>query len=523
MLLTSESILATLRPFANLNRKPDFKANALALMLVPVVMRLSGLLFFVLIGRYYGQREIGAYRSALVFAWHFLEFSRLGLNPLLLRDMASRTHMAPRTHGAALTIRIGASLVSWLIIAMFLSVTANDILIPLIIIFSLAIPFTLISETNGQAFIVIGRGDLNLLLETVGGTAYIALSILALWLNLGVTGLAVAKTASLMAQMAFSILLVQRGPHFISFMTTWPEVRALFLHGLPFAGIGVTAFVISEAEVIILAWFQSLDTVGLYVSGQAFISALKSIVVGIGLACAPLLAAQYRQNKQKNMEETLYRGVRLSAWVTLSVSTLVSTLGLLIIITLLGQEFRTASLTFSILAWTLPFYGFCNLVGYGIMAAGGERQMLLINIIITILIVCLNLWSIPRFNPLLAPAIVSVGVYAFYGILYFLLARALKVADTSLFRAYLLPLGVAIPVGVLLAFAVGASQAEHFQELHPPAQFLLLGLLGTAGAVPFLLAAWACGDIRIERLFKGNLRGIPNGEKGEVLGTDHQP
>jgi O-antigen/teichoic acid export membrane protein len=272
--------------------------------------------------------------------------------------------------------------------------------------------------------------------------------------------------------------------------------------------------VISDSDVFLLRQLTSLELVGVYAAAQTIISVLKSTLVGIEFASAPVLANLFAARKADELQSFSRTSLRLSAWLSFFCIALLAVMAPPIMDHLFGEAFSAAASSLQLLVWALPFYGVHCIVGASILAAGGERPLVGINVLVMVLSVGLNIWLIP-INPLLAVSGVAVVSYAVCAVLYLVLAAHLGVQPLALVRVYVRPALAAAGVALVVRLCIGPAQTlleSLGLALGPdwlPAIALdlaWLSLTALTGLGAYLLLLWLLGELDPGRL--GGLRGL---------------
>ena len=467
-------------------------SSSAALALIPIIVRLAGFAFVILVARGYGERDLGVYRFSLALVWYFLEFARFGLGPLLVRDMAARPVDADSIWRTGLLVRSGAVGLGWVALAVISIVLQYDIVTcRMIALFALAMLFVLAGETNNQAFIATGKASWNLLTEAIGSISFLALGLFALYLNSGIVGLAAAKLLSAAFQAGIGWLVISRHLFPIRLSMSSRMVRAMLTQCWPFALLAVTAYLISEGDVFIIRQMSGFEMVGLYVAAQTLIGVGKSGLAGLGLAVSPLLAEGFVQGNLDRMYNLSRVSLRLAAWTSgASIAALTALAGPLISV-MLGDSFGEAASALQIVVWVLPSYAICNILGFGILATGGERTMVKINSVVALTNIGLNVLLIP-INPLIGASSAAVLSYLLCLTLYIREAHNRRVCPPDLGRLHLRPALSA--AGMFLALQTGIYVVGGDASL--PATFALL----SGGAILYVCLLWILGDLDKETL-----------------------
>jgi O-antigen/teichoic acid export membrane protein len=474
--------------------------KATLLAAVPLLARLGTFLITVVVAQRYGESQLGAFRFAHVLAWTFLELARLGLSSLLLREIAARPSRTRAIFYSALTARLFAAGVSWLILIILMSIVDYDPTTRQLVTFlAPSILFRMISETNDDAFIATGRTSLPFVTEAVGTASFMGFSFMALAVGLGIPGLGMARLAGTALQAMIGFTLIGR--------TLWPPrfaggsggLTRLLREAWPFMIIGLTAYAISEADMILLRHLTSLGTTGLYSAAQAILSMAKLMLVAVGVATAPVLAGLFAAGRVTELKAYSRISLRLSNWFSFLCISLVTVIARPALGAVFGETFASAAGPLRVLVWVMPFYGYCNIVGYSIMAAGGEKALMAINVLVTLLSVGLNLALIP-INPLMAVSTVTVASYAGCALLYRRLAARLGVQPEPLTRLNVKPALAAAVTAATLGFGMFArgDVPGLLARLRIPAsaaELVWLTLVALAGTAIYLILLLLLGEL----------------------------
>lgn len=467
-------------------------SNSAALALVPMVARLAGFALVILVARGYGEHDLGIYRFSMALVWYFLEFARLGISPLLVRDMAARPVDAGNVWWSGLLLRSGAAGLGWVILAIMAIILKYDIATcQMIALFSVAMLFVLLCDTNNQAFIATGKAGWNLLTEAAGSISFVVLGVVALYLNGGIVGIAIAKLLSVTLQAAIGWWLVARYLFPIQPHASSKIVSTMLAQSWPFAMIAVTATLISEGDVFILRQSRGFEIVGLYVAAQTLVGVIKSGLAGLGLAVSPLLAEAFASSDLSRMAAMSRVSLRLAAWANGAAIAALAALAEPLMFAMYGGPFGESASVLRVVVWVLPSYAICNILGFGIVATGGERVMVKINMLVTLTNIGLNLLLIPL-DALIGAGGAAVLSYLLCLMLYTHEARNRRICPLDLGRLHLRPLLAS--AGMYLMLRTGIGMAGENISL------TLVAVLAAAGVALYGIFLWLLGDLDKETL-----------------------
>lgn len=265
-----------------------------------VLARAANMVFFVLLIRFLGESEAGAYTLGFTFATLLMQLSLGGLDQLLLREIGRAPHQSDVLLGSFLTARFFSSSLCFVALALLLYSSfgyqpyVNAVVLVLgasllpdsltmlcqayLIAHDRVAYITLFSGLSGAIKLVVGATILWL-----GGTALAAAwvvlgaSILSLLLHIGV----------IIRNFHWPRLSCEQGFWFAQARAEWP----IFI-------IGIIGTIEGTFDALMLSR-RNVAEVGVYGAATAILSALLIVSTAFRQIILPIMAAHYRESRDR--------------------------------------------------------------------------------------------------------------------------------------------------------------------------------------------------------------------------------
>jgi len=402
----------------------------------------------------------------------------LGVEKIVLREIAREPERAPSLLGAAISLRvllsIGAAALSALFFALF-SPTAT--LARLGALASLSLPLSVgsIYPAYYQAVLRVGMAAWITVVQGAITSGLLLLAALApaaasARLPLVVAAVALAPIPSLAA----SAWIARRDvrPRIPGDRALWGPLLG---QAAPLAFNMICILVSLRADQVILRSLKGAEALGHYSAALRFFDAFTIVPSVLLLSVFPLMARFDRVTPERLYEAARWSYKALSIFI-LPVALAATVLAEPIVRTIYGAPFLPAARPLAILIWSL-FFSFASMVTFdAVTAAGRQRVFLVLSVFTTAVNVALNLLLIPRYGA--TGAATAALLYAASNLPILAALRSTRPLVGELISASWRPL---LAAGLLsLAPALGLPRAAFLASLFP-AYALLLFASGALG------------------------------------------
>jgi O-antigen/teichoic acid export membrane protein len=355
------------------------RRNSIHLLLARISAQALAILFIALLARRLGVADFGQFTVIAAILLLGNTFTNFGTDTVLIRELnrAPAPGIIPQTFALQLALTT-----LWVIVTLLLEPNSP------ILLYSLSLfPLALISVANA-ALRAHGRMDLVLALSLINGSvqliaAYFSLDIFTLCLNLLIGHFLIAAVSYLLCIASLS--------HFS--LLPLPNFSPLLKLTIPFAAL--TFLLVLSQRLGVLATSALLGD-----SATGIFSSVTRIVDGLKLGHYAILGALLPVISRRSLEasQSFRKGFILLIVISLLMAIALTLLPRLIISTLYGDEFLSATHLLPLLGWSLIPYTVSSFISYDLIARGQENTLVKATAISLAFYVLLYFWLIPTYH-----------------------------------------------------------------------------------------------------------------------------
>lgn len=444
---------------------PRFVRNSLLLIGIEMLAKALGVVFFVLVARFLGAKDLGLLAFATAVANFIVIPARFGFETVVQRDVGRRP---ADTLAYFRSIGLLKSLISLGVMVMYVAALkiagcGELTVMALVACFTLMYSFM---EFLNAFFRANQRPALELAVRSFFSVSNLVLGLAVLYAGWRLVGVVSSQLLSVVLAVLLGVWILRRIARPVK--THWDH-RSLTKNlaaAAPFAGILVALYFSNQIGVIILTPLAGTEEVGYFAAAARLFDALTLIPAAVMGAFLPLMSQLYVQTLT-GFVRTLNFTIRYLFILTAPVVVLTIILAPRIIGLLYHQAFAPSVPALQILSGALLF-SFWNCASETVLVARNrERPLLKLAWLIAGIHVAANLLLIPRFTYLGAcwAVLATQGIYSIIlfrkllrrylslaGVCRLLVLPALSVA---LMGATLVPLRncslmLSIPAGLLV-------------------------------------------------------------------------
>lgn len=376
--------------------------NSLLLLGIEAGSKLLGLIFFILLARYLGARDLGLYATAVAWANLLVLLPKFGLETLVGREVGRRPTAALAYWRQLSLLKAGLMAVALLGLAgvFRLLFPAHWLLLWLLGSFVCAYSFL---EFFNAFFRALGRAAGEVWGRLWFSCWNLGLGTLVLWRGGRLPAVAGTQFLSVLSSLAFAGWLLhrwipRRAP--VVLQESYPD---LLRRAAPFAGITVALFCSNQAGVLLLSLLQPEKTVGYLAAGLRLFDNLTLLPAAVMGAFLPVASREYHRSLRAfvlTCRFTLKYLIILGAPVAAGLLALARSL----VLVLYRQDFLPAAAVLQLLAPAL-LCSFWNYLGdHLLIARNREHRLVILAWLAAALHVGANALLIPRFAQLGAAA-----------------------------------------------------------------------------------------------------------------------
>mgnify|MGYP003932442779 CR=1 FL=1 len=316
--------------------------------------------FIALAGRFYGEGGFGAYTFGTAVVETAAGIAVFGLKRSLFRFMGEAKAEGESMHrpiANGIAVAVVAALVMTLAVAFAAGGLALAFGLPSatrpLLLLTVAIPFIVLSDvllaatrfTRQMRFEVYARS----LVEPTVLTVALVLLYAA---GVGQIGLAFAYVLALLAAALAALLFFGRVYSFRACLKAplrWPDIRGLVSFSAPTAGYDLLMMFADRADVLLVSYFGTAGTVGIYGMAREFATFTKKIKAGFDRILPPVFSETVAAGDMERAGHQLALVARWILTVQLLIVLLFAFFGSSILGTVAGESFAAGGLVLVLL------------------------------------------------------------------------------------------------------------------------------------------------------------------------------
>lgn len=358
-----------------------------------------GLTIGIWIARYLGPNDYGVLGYAIAFVSLFTTFATLGLDSLVVRDLAVDTARKSEILGSALVIKIGGGVLAYalVLVAIHMVQPENKPMLALVAIIGAGFLFQSMDtmdfwfQSQLQAkYTVLARC-----------TAFLVAAAARVWLLLSHAGLAAFAWAMLLelalASLALLTLFQTTGNSIARFQVSWQTVRRLLGDSWPLALSGMFVLLTMQLDRIILGHLRGNAAVGLYSVASQLSTLWYMVPMIFGASIAPSIARSFAAREDRylrNLQEVYATLSAISVVAAIAISLLANP----IVKLLFGPGYEGAGQVLAIHIWGGVFVFHVSIRTRALVAEGKQRLITQIAALTLFANIGLNMLLVPTYG-----------------------------------------------------------------------------------------------------------------------------
>ena len=319
-----------------------------------LIFRLVSLVVTIYLARYLGTAGFGKYSFVFAYLAFFNIITDLGLQTILVREMAREPTRAPKLIGNAYIIR-------WILTA--LAVASSIIVITLmsypadtttyIYIASLTVLFISFSDFYRTIFEANLRMEYNIVAKLAFKGVSATLILLIIFMKGTLLHIMIALVFSEMVKTSLNYLFSRKfvKPQFEFDFELW---KYMIKEALPIAIYSVVWVIHFRTDVVMLSMMQGDAPVGIYSAAYKLCDPLSLISGALMISLFPIMSASFKSSKER-LTKTYRLGIKYILIVMLPIAMGTTLIADKIILLIYGAEFAGSVTVLRILIWALVF------------------------------------------------------------------------------------------------------------------------------------------------------------------------
>lgn len=257
-----------------------------------------------MLARYLGPADFGIYSLAVSYGLIFGLLSNLGLDPVIVREVARDQEKTGLYFSHSILLKLGAGIISIL----FISLVTRFIGYPeettsAILIFSMVLLVMPLNASQKAVFQARQKMGYLALMKSLSPVINFTLVLGMMWAGFQVQWiLGIHFISGLIIFIVFYIFVFK--PEFSSFK--WPETSKLFIpliqNAAPFILNGIVYVINARFDVLILSILVGVEAVGLYNAANELIMVLLMIPTTVSTVLFPVFSAEFKKSENRLAE-----------------------------------------------------------------------------------------------------------------------------------------------------------------------------------------------------------------------------
>lgn len=352
-----------------------FVRNSLLLITVEMVAKVLGVLFFIVVARFLGARDLGIFAFAVALANFVVIPSKFGFEDLIQREVSRDPAGTYYYFWALGGIKGIISLLSLGIFCLCVLLWARTDPIILILVVGFTLVYSFMEFTNAF-FRANQRAELELAVRLFFSTSNFLLGLAILYSGYRLKGVLSTQLVSVTAGVLLGLFILQRvaargARPDQDWKTIWRHLAA----AVPFAGILVALYFSNQIGVVILSFLAGKEEVGYFASAYRIFDALTMIPAAITGAFLPVMSLYYVQSLGAFVR-TLRFTMKYLFILAAPLLVIITLLADRIIIFLYRESFAPSIPALQILGLALVF-SFWNFASQSVVVARNRERLLL--------------------------------------------------------------------------------------------------------------------------------------------------
>lgn len=359
-----------------------------------------------IIARNTTQTDYGVFNIGFVLLNFFVIVACLGLNTGVPRYIAYFKGTGDNKKIAGIiSSSIQLSLIAGIFLFLFFFFSADFFTeffhlqpSPVLKIFAIAIPFSVIIEIVASIFIGFGRIEVKVYFRDAFASVLKVISIIsAIILGYTFIQMIYAYTISIVVAAIFFTIYAIKKLSIVSGTDKYPMRKEIILFSLPLLTTNILNIIILQLDTLILGYFKTADIVGLYNAARPITQFLNIFLVSLSFVYIPIASQLYSKN---HVEEIRKNYIILTKWIfsaTLPLFIIIFLFPEAVINILFGTVYAQAdvALTLRILALGMLINVVFGPNAPTLIVIGKPKLVFIDNFIASIIYISINLYLIP--------------------------------------------------------------------------------------------------------------------------------
>jgi len=424
--------------------------NFISLAAAEGIAKIIGAALYVVLARYLGPERFGIYSLAISFGIIFGLLANLGLDPVIIRDVARNPKVSGSyfSHSVLLKLAAGSLCFFTVLLVTFLLGYESEVRTA-VLIFSCVVFVVPLNAAQQSIFKAHQRMEYAALMNALRPALNLTLVLVAVAMGLGVRPIVGIHTlGALILFVVFYFFVLKR--YFCHFFI--PENAVFFLPLLksatPFVFIGILYILNTKIDILIISKLVGVEATGLYSAANELTMMLFVIPTLFSTVLFPAFSRDYGQSNMSHLAKSGGFAVKF-----LNVIGIPSGLGFFllapeIIQLVYGNEYLGSVIVVRILSVAVCFFFAKSVLSWMLTAIDEVKVLMKINLTALGVNITLDLLLVPVFSYPAAAIGTVMSILISYFLVSFFLTR--KLEGMIIFKTFVKPIVACVFMAVAL-------------------------------------------------------------------------
>ena len=395
-----------------------FVRNSLLLVTIEIVAKGLGVVFFAMVARFLGAKELGLYAFAMAMAAFVILPTKFGFETIIQREVGRDPVNTQRYFWGIITVKVLIAATSWGIFLLVLMLFPKSEFTVMAIAGGFALVYSFMEFTNAF-FRANQRPEIEMVVRLIFSVGNLAFGALVLYSGWRLTGVLSAQLVAVALAVTVGAIILM---HISTKMKlTWNRqvLWGYVASAAPFAGILLALFLSNQIGVIILTPWAGREDVGYFAAALRLFDPMTLIPGAIMGAFLPMMSGLHIQSLGKFVR-TLRFTIKFMFILAVPLVIMTSILAHQIVVFLYRESFSPSAQALQILSAVI-FFSFWNYTSESVLVARNrERILLKLTWITAVVHVAANLILIPKFS-YLGACLAILTTQVIYSVMLFIL------------------------------------------------------------------------------------------------------
>jgi O-antigen/teichoic acid export membrane protein len=395
-----------------------FVRNSLLLVTIEMVAKGLGVVFFAMVARFLGAKELGLYAFAMAVASFIALPTKFGFETIIQREVGRAPVNTYRYFWGIITVKGLIAVASWGAFLLVLRFFFRSELTVLAIAGGFALVYSFMEFTNAF-FRANQRPAMEMVVRLVFSIGNLACGALVLYSGWRLTGVLSAQLVAVAVAVSVGGLILMHISTQVRLTWNRRILWGYVVSAAPFAGILLALFLSNQIGVIILTPWAGTEEVGYFAAALRLFDPVTLIPAAIMGAFLPMMSGLYIQSLGKFVR-TLRFTMKYMFILAVPLVIITSILAQQIVVFLYRASFLPSAQALQILSLVI-FLSFWNYTSESVLIARNQERILLKLTWMTAMVhVAANLILIPTFS-YLGACLAILTTQTIYAVMLFML------------------------------------------------------------------------------------------------------